>query len=395
MRRKIVFFTAFFMLFSPFLSAAPALEPSVQIAFLADDSAELSPLEIIKTALEFSLCPAGSERGKFCVESYCAAENFAVSNFSSLPEMERGEKILLYMHDSILKRYEANESSMAAAFETGKYNCVTASILYYALAKACNLAVFAQETPQHAFCIVEIDGQRLSVETTNMYGFNPGTKKTVAETENEKRFAYVPKKYYSNKKEVSSKAFATLPGKNAVSAFNDKNDFDSALPLAVSILIFLKNDGEEKTAKDNLDLLASNYSAVQSRRKNAAETLSFLENVGLTFGWSGVLRTAFHNTLYNSVADFLNAGSEEDAQRIFDAWKHLLAESQSQKIQKMITDQVFQKKEIEIHNQAVPLFNSRRYEEAKKIIEEGLKAVPGSRTLQRDLNAVNKILLQN
>lgn len=91
-------------------------------------------------------------------------------------EEKLGEQILLLMYENILNQYKRNETTMQAAFLNGTYNCVSASVIFMALAKAANLNTTGQITPNHAFCTLKTENKTIDVETTNPYGFNPGTK---------------------------------------------------------------------------------------------------------------------------------------------------------------------------------------------------------------------------
>ena len=89
------------------------------------------------------------------------------------------------MYEKVIVAYKERQTRLNVMFADGSYNCVSSSLLYLALAKACGLDVRGQVTPNHAFCTLYVtDGSgggktKIDVETTNPYGFNPGVRRNV------------------------------------------------------------------------------------------------------------------------------------------------------------------------------------------------------------------------
>ena len=197
--------------------------------------------EIFKLALLFSQCPLDSELGIKCLEKFETIKTDVTSaSFMELQEKERGREILKYLYQNYLKKYNLDQTRVDVALETGYYNCVSSGILYLAVAKAAGLDVRGQRTTQHAFCSVyvpsETDGKaiKIDVETTNPYGFNPGTKETIENQENIKKYYVVPKKFYSNRSEVSDGIFAGLIAGNICSECIRQSDYIRAVPLGAA-----------------------------------------------------------------------------------------------------------------------------------------------------------------
>ena len=61
-------------------------------------------------------------------------------SFMSMSERERAEAILTLMYEKKLWKYQKNQTKLTTLLEYGTYNCVSASVLYSALAKAAGLA---------------------------------------------------------------------------------------------------------------------------------------------------------------------------------------------------------------------------------------------------------------
>ncbi|MDO5580304.1 MAG: tetratricopeptide repeat protein [Planctomycetia bacterium] len=72
-----------------------------------------------------------------------------------------------FMHRKILTgNYDLNLSSLAASFDRGVFNCVSATILFGALAHEVGLSVAGLETTGHAKSRVFFDQEYLDIETT-------------------------------------------------------------------------------------------------------------------------------------------------------------------------------------------------------------------------------------
>lgn len=376
------------------LFSVPSLEPSILTGLGQSATAEMTSMQIVQTAIEYSLCPLGSDEERQCLEKYAALEKSAQEQLAFLPKMEAAEKILALMYESVLDRYKADSTRLNTTLLTGEYNCVTASVLYLALATSLGIDARGQETTVHAFCTVYIDGQKIDVETTNPYGFNPGVKKAVGGTENSRRYAVVPRRYYSGRREISARAMATLTGKNVASDLNDAEDYETAIPLEISRLEFLSitNDSETGTAKSDLDTLVCNYAMLLSKSQRNEEALDYIDLVADKFGYSAELHRTYGNVLYNEAVNLTNDRKYEEARSFFEERKEGADSAMQSRIDRMITSGRLKYHEVSVHNQVVPLFNGGNYEEAKAILEEALKQNPESSVLKRDLQQVNRAL---
>lgn len=77
------------------------------------------------------------------------------------------EAVLRFMHREILTRgYQLPQTDLRSALEEGRYNCVTATVLYLTLAEAAGLKGCGLEMPKHAMVRLELGAEHLDVETT-------------------------------------------------------------------------------------------------------------------------------------------------------------------------------------------------------------------------------------
>jgi tetratricopeptide (TPR) repeat protein len=76
------------------------------------------------------------------------------------------------LHQEVLtSRYDLACSRLSQVFETGRYNCVSATILFNALAAGIDLETAGNETPAHVHSLVSAPGGPLRVETTCPHWF--------------------------------------------------------------------------------------------------------------------------------------------------------------------------------------------------------------------------------
>ena len=467
----------------------PSIEPSFTLdqVLVATSKEKYSSDEIFKLALLFSECPLESETGIRCLEKFESIKTDVTADlFMELDVQERGRRILKYLYQNYLTKYNFDQTRIDAALETGVYNCVSSAMLYLAAAKAAGLDVRGQKTTQHAFCSVYIpsttQGQliKIDVETTNPYGFNPGTKETIENEENIKKYYVVPKKYYSNRLEVSDGVFAGLIAGNICSDCIKQGDYNHGVPLAAARYDVVRNENSKAISdvRQEFDVLAANY--VNINPGNASlyyEVVEWFTNFIDRWGITPFLQKNMDNAFINLQvlcgkeknyplslksfnqfetyvtpqqllkseeikADILfstnteNASpdlkidiinkllSSEDYQSgafqkrgalyLEQAWLEILNEymnkkeyqtgikkadealtqlPQNPKIKNM--RQYFYSNSIAIiHNNFAKEANSKKYDKALQIVQEGLELFPNDKTLKKDLSDLQKLLNQ-
>ena len=179
-------------LFNAFSQQALQSHPSFEPLFKAEDvlanpnSTSLSADELFKLSLLFSECPLDSASGLYCLEQFeKIKKKVSARAFIQQEPMERGRAILKLLFQDYLKTYNIDQTKINLALETGVYNCVSSALLYMAAAKAAGLEVRGQKTTEHAFCTLYVEGSKtgtftkIDVETTNPYGFNPGSREEI------------------------------------------------------------------------------------------------------------------------------------------------------------------------------------------------------------------------
>lgn len=377
--------------------------------------------QIIKFSMYFGLLDETSQEFGNALSAYDNLKNYCVSSgIAELGEEERGEAILTAMYSNVLSQYRLKQTKVDVALNSGVYNCVSSALLYLALASDLGLDARVQETARHAFITLYLsDGRKIDVETTNPYGFNPGTKKSVSP--DSKKYAVVPRNYYSNRKEISKRRAVTLVAKNLCADLNEKDDYASAFPLAAAAYSFVT--AEKDDARNDFDTVAGNFVVYADKNHLSEAGLDFLDKVFSRYGKSEYLLKQYNDVAYNSAAFNCNKNNFDLAENNFEKRRDNLTRKNADDIEKMIFEsrtfydsqnlvaddgikyvQNARKSQFALSDQnfarnlekaeesfwsakIVPVFNSGDFLAAASICDEGLLSLPKSSYLKNTRNA--------
>ncbi|NOZ60063.1 MAG: hypothetical protein GXO74_00125 [Calditrichaeota bacterium] len=82
------------------------------------------------------------------------------------------ERLFMYFHSLVLKKYRERATTLFDIKEKGDYNCVSATVLFNLTCDELGLSTSAFETPTHVYTIFTNVTERLMVENTSSMGFN-------------------------------------------------------------------------------------------------------------------------------------------------------------------------------------------------------------------------------
>ena len=309
----ILFFICAIWLLQPLHAQSLKPHPSIEPLFLPEDvlvnpnstGGQLSADEVFKLSLLFSECPLDSSEGAQCLKQFDQLKQKVTSEtFLAQPLEDRGRSVLKLLYQDYLTTYDFNQTKTNVALQTGVYNCVSSALLYMAVAKAAGLEVRGQKTSEHAFCTVYIQNKKIDVETTNPYGFNPGSKETIENEDKIQGYYVVPKKYYSNRQEVSDSLFAGLIAGNICAACIEQDNYEKAIPLGAARYEFVKSEKVKPAAqvRNDFDILASNYvnqevGSAQIFQSYVEWFTSFIDRWGMTDYLQKNMDNAFNNLM--------------------------------------------------------------------------------------------------
>ncbi len=145
----------------------------------------------------------------------------------------RAESLLEFLHTDLLRSYVENQTRVDTALLTGDFNCVSSAILYAYLAKETGLEVSGVRTTDHALCAVEVPGRSVDVETTNRYGFDPGSKKEFLDSFGRTTgYVYVPPSRKDARRMIGDREFLGLILSNRIAELERKGRWEEAVGLA-------------------------------------------------------------------------------------------------------------------------------------------------------------------
>ncbi len=321
-----------------FSQTFPPLEPYYTYNSTSNaDSSTLSAHEMIATGLSFSEYPLVDQR-KY-MNLYLELEAQATSrSFMSMGERERAEAILTLMYEKKLWKYQKNQTKLTTLLEDGTYNCVSASVLYSALAKAAGLTVIGNRASDHCFCSVLIDGKYIDVETTNPMGFEPGKKKQISSGKSGTAYAIIPTRQYSGRHVISDRMLVSLISRNLSAFTMDKKDYNTSVAHAVVRLVFLQGEknNTNNDSRADFDTVCSNYAAELQGAKKFLDSLLWMDAVISRWGESNALLKNYQDVGYNTILYYCRQNDTDYAQELFNQRKNLFDAENTKIIEQMI-----------------------------------------------------------
>lgn len=338
---------------------------------------DFTPLQIIEYSMIFGLCQENSPEWNSAIQKYEELKNYCKEIIQNdADELEIGDKILTSMYEIVLSRYDFDQTRIDIMMNTGIYNCVSSCLLYQALAKEFYLDARIQETKNHAYIVLYTkDGQKIQVETTNPYGFNPGSKKVLEANENGvTKYAVIPPKYYSNSKEASQRRAISLVANNICSTLNNLGEYDIAIPLMASSYYFVQK--EKNKSRSELDTLICNAAIYADQHKESEKGLDFLDKIIMTYGTTEAIAKTYDDIAHNSAVYNFNSKNYELVKENLEKRKEYVSEKTYKQIISMLNEVLY-------YNKAVDYAEQDEYIEAVRICQQGLALVPNSLNLKR------------
>jgi hypothetical protein len=234
----------------------------------------------VRAALAFSGLEGNALRSRSA--QIIATARAEAAKYAGIADPEaKADRILASLHENYLRSYSAHQSSLDLAFTTGAFNCVSSAVMYFVFARAAGLEIAGITTVDHAFCVLSLPGKSIDIETTNRYGFDPGSRKEFKDTFGATTgFAYVPPKNYSGRAGISAKRLVSLILSNRVAEYDSQDRHLPSVGLAVDYYAV------EKDAESGEFMFSRfrNAAGELSNAGNYATTLEFIDAVHGRYG---------------------------------------------------------------------------------------------------------------
>jgi hypothetical protein len=215
-------------------SAFPGLDPDPQALAYArlGASRSYSWQELAGIALWASGGEAGS---RFMDRILAAAAELRADPSLPADPRGRGEFILSYIHRGLLKRYADRQTRVDEIFVNGRYNCVSSAVLYLILAASQGLEGWGVMTRDHAFVTIRAGKETIDVETTNPYGFDPGSRQEFHDEFGRLTgFAYVHPRNYRDRTDLSPLELISLIFTNRIFDLESRGHYGNSVSLALN-----------------------------------------------------------------------------------------------------------------------------------------------------------------
>ncbi len=256
---------------------------SLQNDFLNDDF--INPDEV-KLARYFILVSENTPREGELLNFYLAKSNelqdklytlygnFDINSLNDTQKYQIGDTINTLLHEIFFIKYNLLSDTISELKDKGLFNCVSSSILYSICMYKYGFLTRAIETKDHVFVSVQIGNSFIDVETTNRFGFEPGSKKDfLNEFGKTTGFTYVPQKSYNDRYEIDLKKLFLLVSHNLATNLTREKNYLKAANTGYFIKAgrkdtkgdeeyftyftnFVKNLAREKKFKTALDLIS-------------------------------------------------------------------------------------------------------------------------------------------
>lgn len=233
------------------------------------------------------------------------------------------EYTLQFLYKNIFTRYSFNQTKVDVALNSGIYNCVSATVIFMYCMKVLGIEVIAVETPNHTFCTVTIDNQKIDVETTNPYGFNPGVKQKLSSDPNQKNYMVVPAKNYYGRKSIDDRRILSIIYNNRIASLQRQKNHHQTIPLSLDAMK-LQNNSEEsvKTFQTCVANTASNF--IQKNKNEDAITLVL--NATSLYGNCALFSDCIETAVNNKISLLQRNKHYDEAFQFLETYKNHLKE---------------------------------------------------------------------
>lgn len=267
------------------------------------------------------------------------------------------------MHRIFLRRYNKNSFTSSDLKDTQSYDCVSASLLYAALLTRYGLPCSAIETSDHVLIKVILEPKDVFVETTNFYGFDPGSKKEFQSNFGKATgFTYVVPGRYKLFDDLPMKKLLALVIQNDVFIKTKEKKYLEATNLAYILQIIRNDESGNNSYSSALTNLASYMSRENNKKGRYEESFKWIQDLPQ----SQNKRALLNNTYLAAV----NAAEKADNYQIgYDALDLSLNYGVTQKNGEYIRFRL-----MLTNNSVVKFLNNQKFEESRKLIFSELDA---------------------
>jgi tetratricopeptide (TPR) repeat protein len=234
------------------------------------------------------------------------------------PSTHVGDALLRFLHAGVMKAgYEEKQTSITTLFETGKYNCVSSTAIYYVVARELGLKLEIISIPGTSYsvghaCLTLVEGdKKIEIEPTDPDGFDWDTK-----IKQPNVFIIGPQPDRRMGHLIDGLGLAAVIYSNRGVNEGKQNADDANYPAALSLgLRALLLDPTDESVAHNVTAGFVNWGPQLAKTGKFAEGMASLE-----FGYEVTKASDVKNNLCVTaqrwIAERLKEGADGEAQRI-------------------------------------------------------------------------------
>ena len=258
---------------------------------------------------EFSLLEAGliaggvdrqGELRRYCKRFDALVESLRRSGKVCGTPRKQAQAVFTFLHQSILRGgYNLQASDLRQTLDHGRFNCVTASVLFNCLADRFQLKAVGLELPGHAMSRLELPEETLDLETTCPRWFTLLDRPSEA-TSRQAGNLTLPEQETMAQAELAKQSLAR-------NAANDRRPLRQVSEVELVATIYYNRGVDLLAEKHFADAAAANAKAVRLDPENATAKGNFLATIN---NWAIDLGTSGE---YEKAAELLRLGLATDA----------------------------------------------------------------------------------
>ncbi|MHC1692603.1 MAG: hypothetical protein AB9828_06235 [Sphaerochaetaceae bacterium] len=309
-------------------------------------------------------------------------DTLAQTTLGSKGTLARAEAALVALHSlGILKTYDPQATTLKDILDTGRYNCVSSAVLYLLVLKHLGIQSMGVTTADHVFCLVPINQRKIDVETTNRYGFDPGTKKEFFdEFGRVTGFTYVPQTEYGRRETIGEKALIALILTNRVVVLEEQGLYREALALGVQSYA-LQNDTIGKAFL--LDRIGNMIVAL-NKQGAYGEAYDLANAVLGVLGATAEVRQFLQDTAGNLA---ISRGKAGDLEAVLEVVSRMVSQGFADADLQETAD-------ITVHNRIQILLTAGDVVQARQALEQALQVLDGERLREASVQVLDAELVQ-
>jgi tetratricopeptide (TPR) repeat protein len=323
-------------------ATAPRLEPDPR--FYAFGEKLKDPLPFWQDILDAALRASGWDGDPESRNNLLRGVEELLAELPAKPE-DRGQYILSFMHRRFLTRYVERQTRLDILSGGGSYNCVSSAVLYAILARAAGLEAGGVITRDHAFISLNAGGRLVDVETTNPFGFDPGSRREFHDRFGRTTgFAYVPPGNYRDRGSLSILELVSVILSNRISEAELEGRFNEGPGLALDRAALLSvREGPagspfftepERDVQDRI----MNYGAYLLRQGREEDALAWADAAGRLVNNPGLREEFAFTALNNLLVKIVRAGKTDEARSVLNQNRDRLNAAGYAKLDLMVRD---------------------------------------------------------